>query len=287
MATTVNGGFNELIDRLALTEEQRSTASTRVASIRDIFDGRFTMAERVFTIGSYARGTLVRWERDVDLLASVSAEEYWERYRYNSRDFLYWVRDTLNDYYATTDVSSRQIAVVLDFSVIRCEVVPAFNRLGGGYLIPDGSGGWQATNPPHHRTLMREADERHGGKLKPLVKLMKAWKMANELSVSSLHIELLTEQLWRNGTLGDRPSAVSSTLAQLPTWLQFSLADPWPSGSAIDTQLRQADRQASIKTAQSDAASASTSEVARTDGRTKDAFAEWNTVYRGKFPVYG
>lgn len=287
MPTTVIGGFNELLERLALTDDQRSTASTRISGIRDCFSDTFAMDERVSTIGSYARGTLVRWERDVDLIAPLSVTNYWERYKDNSRDFLYMVRNKLNDEYATTKVSSRQVAAVLDFTVIRCDVVPAFRRQGGGYLIPNGAGGWQATNPPYHQHFMKNADDAHNDKLKPLVKLMKAWKIANKLSVSSLHMELLTEQLWRNGTMGDRPSAVASTLGRLPTWLQYSFTDPWTSGGFIDAQLGATDRATAIKTAELDAKSSATAETARNDGRTQDAFGAWDSVYRKMFPANG
>lgn len=287
MPTTVVSGFTELLDRLALTDGQRTTASSRVSGIRDFFNNNFSTAEQAFTIGSYARGTLVRWERDIDIIAPLSVNEYWERYKANSRDFLYWVRNALNDHYATTEVSSREVAAVLDFTVICCEVVPAFKRTGGGYLIPDGKGGWQATNPQFHQQLMKTADENHGAKLKPVVKLMKAWKMANELSISSLHTELLTEQLWRTGSIVDRPSAVASTLASFQTWLQVSFQDPWASGGFIDTWLSQADRDLAIKTAQLDSKSAASAESARKEGRTPDAFKEWDTVYRHKFPSYG
>jgi predicted nucleotidyltransferase len=286
MATTVIGGFTELLERLALTEVQRSSASTRVTGIRDFCSDRFAMAERASTVGSYARGTLVRWERDIDILSPLSVSDYWERYKGDSSLFLYWFRNALNDGYATTKVSSREVAAVLDFTVIRCEVVPAFRRQFGGYLIPDGKGGWQATNPPYHQQFMKDADEAHNGKLKPLVKLMKAWKIANELSISSLHIELLTEKLWRDATIGDRPSAVATTLRGFATWLPFSFMDPWASAAFIDAQLGVEDRETAVKTAQADAESSSDAESARSNGRTSQAFQQWNTVYRQKFPAY-
>jgi Second Messenger Oligonucleotide or Dinucleotide Synthetase domain len=287
MVTTVIGGFGELLERLTITDDQRSTASSRVSGIRDFFSDTFVIAEKALTIGSYERGTLVRWERDIDLLAPLSVAESWAPYKDNSRDFLYMVRGKLNDEYATTRVSSRKVAAVLDFTVIRCEVVPAFRRQGGGYLIPDGSGGWQATNPPYHQQLMKAADDTHEGKLKPLVKLMKAWKIANALSLSSLHVELLTEQLWRNSTIGDHPSSVASTLAHLPSRLQSSYTDPWASGAYIDAQLSADNREAAVKTAQADASTSASAESARKKGETSNAFKHWDTVYRQKFPALG
>jgi hypothetical protein len=287
MATTVIKGFDDLLTDLALTDPQKNTASTRITGIRDFFAGRFVTAEKPLAIGSYARSTLIRWERDIDLIAPLSVNEYWEHYKDNSRDFLYWVRKALNDEYATTEVSSREVAALLDFTVIRCHVVPAFKRTGGGSLNPNGKGGWQPTNPPHQQQFMNEANEAHSGKLKPLIKLMKAWKIENELSVSSFHMELLVEHIWRNGTAGNWPSTVAATLPHLSTWMQFSFTDPWASDGFVDSQLSEADRDAARETAEADATSSAAAETARNEGRTQDALKEWSTVCRKKFPAYG
>jgi predicted nucleotidyltransferase len=287
MATTVMKGFEDLLDRLALTDDQRSTASTRVTGIRDFCDFRFKMDARAFTIGSYARGTLVRWERDIDMLAPLSAAEYWRRYKSSSRDCLYWFRNALNDEYPRTKVSSREVAAVLDFTVIRCEVVPAFILPGGGYVIPDGKGGWQATNPPYHQKLIKDADELHGGKLKPLVKLMKAWKIANKLAASSLHVELLTAEMWRGNTMDSHPYNVAATLKVMPSWLRSSRPDPWQPTKFVDSQLSSEDRTLAVKTAERDAQTSADAETARAESRTQDAFTHWNKVYRKEFPAYG
>ena len=96
MAKTVSAGFLELLDRLALTADQASTASTRATAIKDVFDANFTMAERAFTIGSYRRSTIIRPERDIDLLAPLSFATYKDRFDNDPRAFLYFVRDKLN-----------------------------------------------------------------------------------------------------------------------------------------------------------------------------------------------
>src|SRR5207302_9018805 len=97
----------------------------------------------------------------------------------DSRKFVFWLRDWLNARYATTTVSSRKIAIRLDFKTFATEVTPGCKRRGGGYYIPDGKGGWLSTNPPFHTRLMKEADAQHQGKLKPLVRLMKIWNMTH------------------------------------------------------------------------------------------------------------
>ena len=108
MAKTVSAGFVELLGRLALTDQQEFTASTRATGIKDFLAANLTMAERALTIGSYRRGTLIRPERDIDILAPLSYSTYKSSYDNDSRGLLYYVRDKLKAGYSTTRVSSRR-----------------------------------------------------------------------------------------------------------------------------------------------------------------------------------
>src|SRR6266851_4359045 len=179
MSSSVASCFSELLARLELTQAQAEAASTHAKGIREFFDDNFTMAERVFTMGSYRRGTIVRPERDIDLIAVFGYPAHKAFWDGGSRKFLTHIRNKLNDDYSRTEVSARQVAAVLKFTDIEAEVVPAFRRDGGGYLIPDGKDGWQATNPPFHTSLVEDSDKAHGGQLKPLIRLMKYWNLVN------------------------------------------------------------------------------------------------------------
>ena len=62
--------------------------------------------------------------------------------------------------------------------------------------MPNGSVNWMSTNSPFHTTLMKDVNDQHEAKLRPLVKLMKFWNIANDHHLSSLYIELMTERMW-------------------------------------------------------------------------------------------
>jgi tRNA nucleotidyltransferase (CCA-adding enzyme) len=98
------------------------------------------MAESAITVGSYARGSIIRIESDIDILAPLDYPTYKETYDNDSQAFLYMVRDSLNKKFGSTSVSSKKVAVKLDFSSITVDVVPCFRRDGGGFFMPDG---WQ------------------------------------------------------------------------------------------------------------------------------------------------
>jgi hypothetical protein len=288
MAKTVSGAFLELLGRLDLTADQAETASTRATALKDFFDRNFTMAERSFTIGSYRRGTLVRPERDIDLLAPLDYTTYKDRFDNDSRAFLYFVRDELNDRYALSKVSSRGVAVLLDFNVIRADVVPAFRRMGGGYFIPDGRKRWTATNPDFHTRIIRDRDRELGERLKPLIRLMKFWNIQNGGHLRSFHVELMVWTIWkRDGSIPTYSVAVMQTIDVMRSWLKTSFDDPWDGGGRIDAYLSSHDRAMVRRMLDQDAKSSAQAEEYRKAEKIEKAFDRWNSVFRRGFPAYG
>lgn len=277
--------FNELLARQALTPTQLQTANERITDIRTFFNSKLQMAMPVLTIGSGARGTIAAGERDIDLLAPV-ANTYADKYRANSRQFLYDVRDLLAQRYPRTSVGARQVAVVLDFDVIRTEVVPCFKSAGEGFVIPNGSQGWMATNPPFHTTLMAAADTAHGQRLKPVVRLVKAWNIVHGQQLHSFHLEMLVKRMWDGHPIGDWPAVVSGTLQVLNQWVNIAFVDPWQGTTRIDTYLTPQLRAQITRTIAESAAAAATAEAHRLAARIPAAFERWQVVFRHTFPAY-
>jgi hypothetical protein len=290
MATTVISAFNELHSRQGLTRAQQETASTRVGSLRGFFSSHFEMREPVFAVGSYDRKTICDRERDIDLMAPFEPygeQKYWDRYKQDSRDFLYWVRKRLNDRYHSTRVSSRQLCVKLDFTQIETDVTPCLPRKGGGFLMPDGKGGWMATNPPYHTQFMDDANRDHDWDLKPLVRLLKWWNIANGHHLRSFHLELMVERIQRGSTIGSHPAEVAYTLKRLPALVQKPFSDPWPDGNRVDDYLSADARDKVVGMLENDAKRAQEAEVYRDAGKSKAAFERWEVIYRHTFPAYG
>jgi len=288
MASSVPGGFAELLRRLELTQDQSATASTRAKAFKDFFDVNFTMAEQAFTIGSYRRGTLIRPERDIDLLAPLHYSTYKERYDRDSRAFLYFVRNKLNDSYANTRVSSREVAVLLDFNIIRADLVPAFPRKGGGYFIPNGKKGWTATNPDYHADLIGNRDHDLDKRLKPLIRLMKFWNIQNDRHLRSFHVELMIWRMWqRDASIPAYSTAVMQSIDAMRSWVRSGFDDPWEEGGRIDKYLSSRDRTMVLRMLNQDAKSSAQAEDYRNEGKTEKAFERWNAVFRRGFPAYG
>ena len=291
MATTVPAAFTELQGRLALTDNQRAIAAGRLTNLQSFFASNYVVAKAPWAIGSYGRHTIVRPERDIDIMVAFSVADYWSRYQSDSRVFLRWLRDGLKPAYPRTRVGVRQMAVHLALGEdLEVDLVGGFHRNGGGFFIPDGSGGWQATNPPYHDQLMTDANVRLGSHLKPLVRVMKAWNiMGNRGRLRSFHLEMIVERVWQKASsLPPLPAVVAATLETGASWVRATHPDPWKgSGQNLDSYLTAETRSAIAKTMDEDAVCAKKAQACVAAGQTAKAFERWQVVFNHEFPAYG
>lgn len=287
MATTVAAGFAKVESDLDLTTLQDADA----AHVRDVmiahFRDKFVMDAPAFAAGSYRRRSIVRDERDVDVMAPLSRANYASQYRDDSRRFLYRVRDSLAATYPSTKVSSKQVAVRVAFARVEADVVPCFID-GSGYLMPNGTGGWQRTNPPYHIEFMEAANKRHDWRLKPLIRIMKVWNIHNAKRVASFHLELMIESVWRYLDIPTpMATAVAATLEGVAQTVRKPFPDPWPLGVQVDAYLGYTARQAAIERLDGDAAHAREAERLRRGGYEQAAYNRWKTVFMDAWPAWG
>jgi hypothetical protein len=75
----------------------------------------------------------------------------------------------------------------------RTEIIPADcvgDRNGYKvYDIADCAEGWQKASPDAHNSYVRAVDDR-AGKVKPLIRFLKAWKWFRDVPISSFYLEL-------------------------------------------------------------------------------------------------
>ena len=290
MPASGQAAFDEMLADLRLTDRQREVARGRIGHLDTFFRTNYQLGKAPWAIGSYNRETLIRWERDVDVMVALSVAAYWPRYKDDSRAFLAWIRDGLNREYHTTRVSTRLISVRLFLGEeMEVDLVPSFVRQGGGYLIPNGLGGWRSTNPPFHHDLIKAANVRLASRLKPLVRLLKAWNNANEHPLRSFHVEMMVLSAHRTAyAVPAWSTAVAQSLASLAGQVAARCPDPWaPPLQFIDDDLSGIERQSARNMLAADAASAARALQLEQSGRHRQAFGEWDKVYRGKFPAYG
>lgn len=154
------------------------------------------------------------------------------------------------------------------------------------YEIPDCAASWMRSSPEAHNAYVREVNEKLNGKVKPLVRFVKAWKYYRSVPISSFYLELQVTKY-----AAEEASIIYSIdLDRLFSFLRTSklapIEDPLGISGAIsacssDSQLE--DAESKLLTAHVHA------ELAREAERKGDipsAFYYWNRLYNGRFPSY-
>ncbi len=192
---SVQSGFEKLKTNLEISSLQRSTTSTRQQNVRDAVEKELTILDSFLT-GSYIRNTMIAplSEADIDVFVVLHHSYY---NQHHPAVVLDKVRNVLlKTYTKTPKISRNGQAVTITFDDFIVDVVPAFNRTGGGYLIPNSAEGtWISTNPKVHIDLLNTQNTYHNGKLVPLIKMVKRWNKFINQPFVSFYLELMVINL--------------------------------------------------------------------------------------------
>jgi hypothetical protein len=288
MATTITQSFSTLKSNLEITGLQKETVSTRQQGVRGAVESRLKVLDSFLT-GSYSRSTMIAplAEADIDIFIVLDPEYYQPN---GQASLLDRVKRVLRETYPRTlDISRNGQAVTIQFSDFMVDVVPAFHRKDGGYLIPNSHGGtWIGTDPKKHVEISSSANAAHNGDLVPLIKMIKCWNRAIDRHFRSFHLEVLAWQILEGVRISDYPSGVRYFFDKGKDLISQKNPDPTgyndDVGYYINTGDKIKDAVSRFKTAHSRALRAE--DFARR-GLITDAINEWRKVFGNSFPAYG
>lgn len=148
---------------------------------------------RMFRIGSFGHGTSISGFSDVDYLVSIRSMP-----SSSSSDYvLQRIRSVLDARFPNTAVRVNCPAVAVPFGNTaweRHEIVPGDLRKTeqGFYVydIPNCDDGWLRASPEAHIAYVKSVDEELNGKVRPLIRFIKAWKYFRNVPISSFYIEM-------------------------------------------------------------------------------------------------
>jgi hypothetical protein len=288
MARTITQGFEQLRQNLEITGLQSETVSTRQQSVRSALDDGLTILE-TFLTGSYRRSTMIAplKEADVDIVAVMDTSYYQRDGQVSLLDKV--KRVLLKRYPRTPKISRDGQAVTITFTDFCVDVVPAFNRQGGGLLIPDSiQKRWIETDPKRHVEIWAEANKKHGYKLVPIIKMVKAWNKMHSALLRSFSLETLTLQALSNVTISDYSSGVRYAFDKARSQVSSAVYDPAGYGgnvaSYLDTYEKVNQVVTRLETAYQRAVNA---EGLDQRGRPDLAFDKWRMIFGDYFPAYG
>ena len=147
-----------------------------------------------FRTGSFGNGTSISGYSDVDYFAEIPSCKL----KANSTITLSEVRNALAKRFPNTGVRVSCPAIVVPFGTDAkesTEVTPAdYIKTTDDeyrvYDIPDCSDGWMRSSPDAHNAYVREVNGDLGGKVKPLIRFIKAWKYYRNVPIFSFYLEL-------------------------------------------------------------------------------------------------
>lgn len=185
--------------------------------------------------GSFARNTKIRPLDDIDLLLTFNGQGSTYRTNQYGRDYTINVPEsavnlkklcnndnTLNsimvvnklvsslskiEQYSSAEIHRRQEAATLKLNSYEWnfDIVPAFYTDTEYYLIPDGSGGWKASDPRVDQKRISTINQKHDGSVLQIVRTLKYWnKIASMPQIGSYFFENLVLNYFEENTTEDK-----------------------------------------------------------------------------------
>lgn len=289
MATrTINQGFVDFHQKISPGSYESGKAASHKASITSRLEVYYDL-KQLFYSGSANNGTNVSYFSDVDFFAWIPTNKL----KSNSSNSLREIKECLQGKYPNTNIYVDSPAIVLDFGSgvwDKAEVIPAdyVEEKDGKnvYEIADGSGGWMRSSPGLHNTYVASENDRLGKKLKPLIRLIKAWKYYCNVPVSSFYLELRITKLMESESSIIYEYDVNTIFRKLDECQLAAIQDPKGVSGYVypcSSDANKIDALSKLSTAKVRAQKARDAE---NDGNTRDAFYWWDMLFAGNYPSY-
>ncbi|HRO43779.1 MAG TPA: nucleotidyltransferase [Flavipsychrobacter sp.] len=290
MAKTLDQGFDTFLSWLVPLSSEHDKAKSHKDSVKSCLEKNFDCYS-FFETGSFGNSTGVRHYSDTDYFAVMPSAKVYNDSAYTLKK----VKEALQEtFWRTEGISVNTPAVKIPFGSYASEtleITPStFNGLvdtpvgsKGSYDIPNYEGGWMKSSPQAHNAYVKREDERLGYKLKPLIRLIKAWKFYNNVPISSFYLELRTTKYAEGESSIVYDIDVKRVMKILYDNDLPSIQDPMGiSGyvKACSTDVKREDALSKVKTGYTRAEKA----VEKRESNIDDAFYWWNLFYNDKFP---
>lgn len=243
----IENALEEMKRSLELTPDERSQASDYQNLVRKRLEQTLGGFQTSFLTGSYARHTAIAPLKDIDIFIVIDPERRRDLVEGEPRRCINAVRAAAAEALARMHKSpiAQRRSIGLDFvsADLKIELVPAFQTgQAEVFQIADRTAGrWLLSSPRVHEHLSTVANKNSGEFLKPVIKMIKAWKNLNRLPIKSFHLEVMCY-----GALPTEPRSLSEAV-----WLTFehltrSILTPCPApariGDDIDIDMAEQER---------------------------------------------
>ncbi len=168
----------------------------------------------------------------------------------------------------------------MQFRDMQADVITVFACDGGGYRIPNWiTNQYFSTDPARHIALWSEADAAQNGRLKPLMRLLKAWNREHGTFFRSFHLEALCREIFAANDIGDYPSAVQLFFDRLRRKIYEPLPDPAGYGDDLGAYLTEGQKRVIRLRLDAALVRAEDALTDAYDGNANRATAHWRHIF--------
>ena len=290
MAKTLEQGFDTFLSWLKPLSSEHEKAKSHKDSVKSCLENNFKCSN-FFETGSFGNGTGIRHHSDTDYFGVCPTAEFWTDSSYTLRK----VKEALqHTFWNTEGIEVRSPAVKIPFGNYASETLEVTPATRNGlvstpvgekysYDIPNNDGAWMQSSPGAHNAYVNRENDRLGGKLKPLIQLIKAWKYYNNLPIISFYLELRITKYAESESSILYDIDVKNVLKFLHENNLPSIQDPMGiSGyvKACSTDSKREDALSKLKTGYNRANKA----VENRESNVDEAFYWWNLFFNNEFP---
>lgn len=295
MATAVGTAFLEFRDRIPTLEVDRATLARRQEQIYACLRKHVALTQPgLLPVGSYLRGTDVAPGATVDLFATLDFGRHRALYQPEQPGLvLDLVCSALAEHLDEGQVSLRPDgqAVRICFEDLGIDLIPAFPKLGGAYMIPNAEvGQWTAADTRRYEAIMIRANAHLGGMLKPAIRMLKVWNRRHGSVFKGFHLEVIVlNALHTFYPDCNYAAAMRQVFSLLAFVMQYPTRDPAGVGEPIDSYLdaRGRRRQAVELSEQAFQMAKEATGTARWLLGQRRSITLWHELFGEPFPAYG
>ncbi|MBD2302558.1 nucleotidyltransferase [Nostoc sp. FACHB-190] len=282
-------------------------------------------SEKDIFFGSFARRTKKRELDDVDIMIALSAEgsqyqEYADRVEiyvpnseYKLKLLCYENTNKLNSrrvinkfvsllspvsQYGSANIKLNKEVAILNlksypwtFDIIPCffTTKDAYNRTY--YLIPDGKGNWQKTDPRIDRSRVNEINQMHDGNVLNVIRIIKYWNRRPTMpSMSSYLLENMILNYYSTQFYFKANKYVYKEISKVLKYIQDNIYSPVYDPKAIQGNINSLSMEEKTKIftkAYFDEIKALEALKLENEDRQKLSITKWKDIFGSNFPGYG
>ena len=292
MPKIIQEGFQTLISSIIPTKNEHRKALVNIGEATLCLAENFGCYE-FFEAGSYFEGqTAIRGYSDTNYFAVCPEENISNSSSVTLKKF----KDALQSSFALIkDISITMSSIQIPFGNIAPEslsITPAvyrgFTQTPYGkqryFTIPTYKGKWINVSPEAHNNYLTANDIRLGGKLRPLIQLLKAWKYFYTVPISSFYLELLITRYAEKENTIVYDIDFKEILRLLCDINLGSIADPLGISGRVNACSSEAQKRNAFSQVVADLKRAEIAVEIRTEDPAKAA-SLWNIIFSKRFPA--